>query len=81
MAGLRGGVLKHTGDPGLKQHALNAVEKLLPDGGSKFGRQSESREGNQAVKVIDALVAAAMVHSYAVEMRSVPAVEVMAEWA
>jgi phage terminase large subunit-like protein len=67
MAGLRGGMLRHTGDPGLKRHALNAVEKLLPDGGSKFGRSSESREGNQEAKVIDALVAAAMVHSYKVE--------------
>jgi len=81
MAGLRGGMLRHTGDAGLKRHALNAVEKLLPDGGSKFGRSSESREGNQEAKVIDALVAAAMVHSYAVEQMGVAAEEVMVSWA
>ncbi len=67
MVGLRTGVLMHTGDPGLKRHALNAVEKLLPDGGSRFDRSTRSRDGNQDAVVIDALVAAAMVHSYKVE--------------
>jgi phage terminase large subunit-like protein len=80
MAGLRGGVLWHTGDAGLRRHALNAVERLLPDGGSRFARSSESREGNQDARVIDALVAAAMVHSYAVEKYGVPDTEPMFAW-
>jgi phage terminase large subunit-like protein len=68
MEGLRGGCLFHTGDQGLRQHALNAVAKMLPDGGAKFARSSETRQGgNQDARVIDALVAASMVHSYAVE--------------
>jgi phage terminase large subunit-like protein len=82
MEGLRGGWLKHSGDQGLKQHALNAVTKMLPDGGAKFARVSETRQGgNQDARVIDALVAAAMVHSYAVEIHGVPAEEVMVSWA
>jgi phage terminase large subunit-like protein len=68
MEALRGGQLKHSGDMGLKRHALNAVTKLLPDGGARFARTSETRQGgNQDSRVIDALVAAAMVHSYKVE--------------
>jgi phage terminase large subunit-like protein len=63
MEGLRAGTLRHSGDAGLRRHALNAVTKLLPDGGAKFGRASESRSGNNMSRVIDALVAAAMVHS------------------
>jgi phage terminase large subunit-like protein len=63
MGALRHGWLLHSGDEGLRRHALNAVARLLPDGGAKFGRTSESRTGNQAARVIDALVAAAMVHS------------------
>lgn len=63
MAALRQGWLLHAGDAGLRRHALNAVTKLLPDGGAKFGRSSESRLGRQDSRVIDALVAAAMVHS------------------
>jgi len=73
MEALRGGSLKHSGDLGLKRHALNAVTKLLPDGGARFARTSETRQGgNQESRVIDALVAGAMVHSYAVESRQVP---------
>lgn len=72
MAALRLGSLRHAGDAGLRRHALNAVTKLLPDGGARFARPSDSRTGNQRVRVIDALDAAAMVHSVAVEAHSVP---------
>jgi len=82
MEGLRGGWLWHSGDQGLRQHALNAVAKMLPDGGAKFARSSETRQGgNQDARVIDALVAAAMVHSYAVEKFGEPAQEVAFAWA
>lgn len=75
MVGLRTGVLKHSGDVGLKRHALNAVAKILPGGDPKFARVSETRQGgNQDARVIDALVAAAMVHSYEVELRDTPPV-------
>jgi phage terminase large subunit-like protein len=63
MSALRNGWLRHSGDDGLRRHALNAVTKLLADGGAMFARPSDSRTGNQSVKVIDALVAASMVHS------------------
>jgi len=81
MAALRQGWLFHSGDQGLKRHALNAVTRLLPDGGVKFARRDESRDGNQEMKVIDALVAAAMVHSYADEVNSQPAAEILVAWA
>lgn len=64
MEAMRSGALLHSGDAGLRRHALNAVARLLPDGGWKFARPSESRQGGrQDARVIDALVAAAMVHS------------------
>lgn len=63
MTALRQGWLLHSGDVGLRTHALNAVTRLLPDGGAKFGRPSDSRTGNQQARVIDGLIAAAMVHS------------------
>jgi hypothetical protein len=65
---LREGWLHHTGDPGLTSHALNAVAVVLPGGDTKFYRPKESRTVNQTLsrlRVIDALVAAAMVHSTA----------------
>ena len=82
MEALRNGWLRHTGDIGLKRHALNAVSYLLPDGGAKFRRPSETRVGgSQDARVIDALIAAAMVHSYAVELHSAPSMEPMIAWA
>jgi len=66
MEALRLGKLHHSGDPGLNVHVLNAVAYSSRDGsGTKFGRPSESRHRleSQRVRVIDALVAAAMVHS------------------
>lgn len=73
MSALREGWLYHCADEGLRRHALNAVTRLLPDGGSKFARISETRQGgNQDARVIDALVAAAMVHSHAVAEHEAP---------
>jgi phage terminase large subunit-like protein len=68
MEALREGWLWHTGDPGLTQHALNAVARLLPQGDTKFERPKESRTVRDELarrRVIDALVAAAMVHTSA----------------
>jgi phage terminase large subunit-like protein len=69
MEGLRQGYIVHSGDEVLTRHALNAVAHLLPDGRTKFERPSRSRDGSENLRqrrVIDALVAAAMVHSHAV---------------
>ncbi|HYS28797.1 MAG TPA: terminase large subunit, partial [Candidatus Limnocylindria bacterium] len=68
MEGLRTGSLHHSGDQALTDHAMNAVVRLLPASGAKFERSVAGRmnEG-QTLRVIDALVAAAMVHSTAVE--------------
>jgi phage terminase large subunit-like protein len=71
MEGLRGGTLKHQGDPGLTQHALNAVARILPGGDLCFARpvkRSQARMELQDVRVIDALDAASMVYADAVEM-------------
>jgi phage terminase large subunit-like protein len=82
MQALRQGWLRHSGDDGLRRHALNAVTRLLPDGGAKFGRPSEVRQGgNQDGRVVDALIAAAIVHSYAAEVRGNPEPEIMVSWA
>ena len=68
MEALREGWLRHTGDPGLTSHALNAVARVLPNGDAKFERPKQSRTvvaALQKTRVIDALVAAAMVHTSA----------------
>lgn len=61
---LRNGRLKHTGDPGLREHVLHAVSRTLPNDKRRFDRPSHSRR-KQDERVIDALTAAAMVNSYA----------------
>jgi phage terminase large subunit-like protein len=71
MEALREGWLHHSGDPGLKSHALNAIAVTLPGGDTKFYRPKESRTVNQTLqrlRVIDALVAAAMVHTHAASL-------------
>jgi phage terminase large subunit-like protein len=66
MEALREGWLKHTGDPGLTRHVLNAVARLLPGGDSRFDRPSRQRKGaGQDRRVIDGLSAASMVHTTA----------------
>lgn len=63
---LRNGWLKHTGDPGLTRHVLNAIARILPGGDARFDRPSTTRRGaGQDSRVIDALTAAAMVHTTA----------------
>jgi phage terminase large subunit-like protein len=74
MGALREGWLKHTGDPGLTQHALNAVAHIGRMGDAMFDRPSQTRAASeQERRVIDALKAAAMVHSAAVWESQVPA--------
>ncbi|HET6638597.1 MAG TPA: terminase large subunit [Gemmatimonadota bacterium] len=82
MEGLRSGTLWHSGDPGLRRHALNAIARILPGGDMRFARVSDTRQGgNQDARVIDALDAAAMVHSYEVETRSMVPLEPMVAFA
>jgi hypothetical protein len=65
MEALRSGWLKHQGDRDLTRHALNAVTRILPYGDARFERPAQSRNGpEQDRRVIDALTAAAMVHSF-----------------
>ena len=83
LDGLRSGFLHHTGDPELTQHAMNAITVELPDKKMKFERPKASRyggDGLQQRRVIDALVAAAMVHCVAVAEAMEPAVEAWAAW-
>jgi hypothetical protein len=81
MEGLRLGWLKHSGDPGLTQHALNAIARMLPLGDSRFDRPVQSRLGQeQDRRVIDALTAASMVHSTALRVPP-PATEANFAWA
>lgn len=64
MEALREGWLRHTGDVGLKQHALNAIARVLPGGDARFDRPVANRRSpDQNRRVIDALTAASMVHS------------------
>jgi phage terminase large subunit-like protein len=73
--GLRNGWLKHPGDPEFSEHVLNAMARLLPDGKARFDRPSTSRaQAGQRRRVIDALIAAAIVHNVAVEEFAKPAV-------
>jgi phage terminase large subunit-like protein len=70
MEALRKGWLHHAGDAGLTAHALNAIAKVLPFGDARFDRPSQSRTGpEQERRVIDALIAAAMVHAQATAMQ------------
>jgi phage terminase large subunit-like protein len=65
MEALRLGWLHHSGDADFTQHALNAIAYVLPLGDTKFERPVQSRRAEQERRVIDALTAAAMVHSTA----------------
>lgn len=72
MEALREGWIFHTGDREFARHVLNAVAKLLPTTGqSRFDRPAQSRAGvAQDRRVIDALIAAAIVHNVAVDEAS-----------
>jgi hypothetical protein len=66
MEALRAGWLKHPDDLEFTRHVLNAVARVLPHGDARFDRPSATRNSSdQDRRVIDALTAAAMVHSLA----------------
>jgi phage terminase large subunit-like protein len=67
MEALRQRWLWHAGDDGLTRHALNAVARILPQGDVRFDRPHKSRLAQQERRVIDALIAGAMVHTVAVD--------------
>jgi hypothetical protein len=80
MEALRNGWLHHAGDEGLTTHALNAIAKVLPSGAARFDQTSASHVGlEQERRVIDALIAASMVHSAA--LVPVPQLEPLVRWA
>jgi hypothetical protein len=80
MEALRNGWLKHAGDEGLTTHALNAIARVLPSGAARFDQPNQSHVGlEQERRVIDALVAASMVHSAA--LVPVPSQEPLVRWA
>lgn len=64
MEGLRAGTLRHSRDPDLTRHVMNAVAYDLPDGRFKFVRPKQSRtvsDEEQERRVIDGLISSAMV--------------------
>jgi phage terminase large subunit-like protein len=67
MEALRQGWIKHSGDPELTRHVLNAVAKIQRGGDAIFERPHQSRRSvdEQDRRVIDGLKAAAMVHRVA----------------
>ncbi len=68
MEALRNGWLRHPANAEFSEHVLNAMARLLPDGKARFDRPSTSRaQAGQRRRVIDALIAAAMVHNVAVD--------------
>lgn len=83
MEALREGWLHHTGDPGLSRHVLNAVAKMLPRGDVVFERPRQSRtvSRDHDRRVIDALMAAAMVHCIATAAQGPPDLEPMVAFA
>jgi phage terminase large subunit-like protein len=73
MEALRQGWIKHDGNKDLTRHALNAISRQATYGDLRFDRPSASRSDRQKqdMRVIDALTAAAMVHtSAAIELVS-----------
>jgi phage terminase large subunit-like protein len=78
MEALREGWLRHCGDAGLTRHALNAIARPLPAGGACFERPAMAqRTQEQDRRVIDALIAAAMVHATAAATLKVEEAEPM----
>lgn len=70
MQGIRQRWIKHTGHPVFRRHALNAITRRLEGERIRFDRPSTSRNtraSRQERRVIDALTAAAMVHSFMAE--------------
>jgi phage terminase large subunit-like protein len=70
MEGLREGWIKHHNEPEFSRQVLNAVARVLPGGDYVFARPVETRNAaQQDRRVIDALVAAAMVNMMAGQKR------------
>jgi len=66
MEAMRKKWLRHSRDPGLSRHVLNAVAKTLPQGDIRFERARVTRKSkDQDRLVIDALTAASQVHMVA----------------
>lgn len=82
MEALGAGKLKHSGDPGLTAHAMHAVAKSTGNGdGTRFYRPAEGRQSaEQERRVIDALIAGAMVHSVAVGLHTQPVEPEVQPW-
>jgi phage terminase large subunit-like protein len=77
MEALREGWLHHSGDQGMREHALNAVARVLPGGDARFDRPAANRRSpEQNRRVIDALTAASMVHSVRVGVGDYAEVEI-----
>lgn len=74
-AAVREGNLRHPRDDSLTRHVLNGHRKATDDGRWRF-----VKENKQSRKVIDALIAAAMVHNVAIDESAEPVVP-MAAWA
>jgi hypothetical protein len=71
MQALRGGQLRHSDDPELTRHVLNAIVRMLPRGDAVFERPAQARKAEgQERRVIDALRAAAMVIAVAGETQA-----------
>jgi phage terminase large subunit-like protein len=67
MEALRSGWLEHAGDAALTRHAMNAIARVDRFGAARFERASPTRGGGplRERRVIDALIAAAMIHAQA----------------
>lgn len=74
-AAVRERTVRHPRDPRLTRHVLNAVEKRTDDGRWRFVKETK-----QSRKVIDALIAAVMVHNVALDDESTTK-EPMFAWA
>jgi phage terminase large subunit-like protein len=70
--------LRHTGDPRLRRHVMNAIARKLPGDRYAFDRPAVSRQASkQDRRVIDALKAASMAHNVAVAESLKPSREVV----
>lgn len=81
MEAVRNKRFRHPRDPEFTEHVLNAIAKTPPDGRARFERPAQSRsQTGQRRRVIDALIAAAIVHNVAVDESAEPSLP-MAAWA
>jgi phage terminase large subunit-like protein len=67
MEALRSGWLRQPANPEFTRHVMNALAQTLPSGDARFARPARTRVKStelQDRRVIDALVAASMVHAF-----------------